>query len=91
MKTASYVSIKEIKDCMKQVNNALKQIEEAEKTQLTCSSNREYDRTKADIIDATITMMQNLEEAVRLASAMGSTNGTHGLYTCHKVVEYSLK
>ncbi len=90
--TPSTIYIKEIKQQLKQVKEALKQIEEAEKMQYETARNcRDYDKAKNDVATATLDAMAAFEEAVRLTSAIGSTTGSWDLYTCHKIVEYSIK
>lgn len=91
MKTLSSDYIKEIKDSMKQVKEALKQIEEAEKVQEQARNVRDYDRAKNEAADATLSMMQALEEAVRLTSAIGSCNGLYDIHKYHKVVELDFR
>lgn len=91
MKTMSSEYIKEIKDSMKQVKEALKQIEMAEKVQDQARNCREYDKAKSDAQDATLSMMQALEEAVRLASAIGSCNNLYDIHKYHKVVELDFR
>lgn len=86
MKTISSDYIKEIKDSMKQVKEALKQIEEAEKVQEQARNVRDYDKAKGGAQSATLSMMQALEEAVRLASAIGSCNNLYDIHKYHKVV-----
>lgn len=91
MKTISSDYIKEIKASMKQVKEALKQIEESEKGQDQARNCREYDRAKNDAADATLSMMQALEEAVRLASAIGCGNNLYDIHKYHKVIELDFR
>lgn len=90
MKTISSDYIKEIKASMKQVREALKQIEDSEKNQDEARNCREYDRAKNEAANATLSMMQALEEAVRLTSAIGCGNGLYDVHKYHKVVELDL-
>lgn len=91
MATTSSAYIKEIKDSMKQVREALKQIEDAEKVQYQARNVRSYDKVQSDAQSATISMMQALEEAVRLASAIGCANNLYDIHKYHKVVELDLR
>lgn len=91
MKTISSDYIKEIKASMKQVREALKQLEEAEKKQDVVRNVREYDKAQRDAQDATLSMMQALEEAVRLASAIGCGNNLYDIHKYHKVVELDFR
>lgn len=91
MKTISSDHIKEIKDSMKQVREALKQIETAEKVQYQARNCREYDKAQSNAQDATLSMMQALEEAVRLASAIGCGNNLYDIHKYHKVVELDFR
>lgn len=91
MKTTSSEYIKEIKDSVKQVREALKQLEEAEKVQYQARNCRDYDRAKNEAVDATLSMMQALEEAIRLTSAIGSCNGLYDIHKYHKVVELDFR
>ena len=76
---------------MKQVREALAQLEEAEKLQEVVRNNREYDKAKKDAQTASISMMSALEEAVRLASAIGCTHNLYDIHKYHKVVELDLR
>lgn len=91
MKTLTSDYRKEIKDAMKQVREALTQLEEAEKKQDVVRNNREYDTAKKEAQDASISMMAALEEAVRLASAIGCTHDLYDINKYHKVVELDLR
>lgn len=91
MKTLTSDFRKEIKDAMKQVREALTQLEEAEKKQDVVRNNREYDKAKKDAQDASITMMAALEEAVRLASAIGCARDLYDIHKYHKVVELDFR
>lgn len=83
--------IKEIKASMKQVREALKQLEEAEKKQDVVRNVREYDKAQSDAQGATLSMMQALEEAVRLASAIGCGNNLYDIHKYHKVIELDFR
>lgn len=91
MKTLTSDYRKEIKDAMKQVREALTQLEEAEKKQDVVRNNREYDKAKKDAQDASISMTAALEEAVRLASAIGCAHDLYDIHKYHKVVELDLR
>lgn len=91
MATMSSDYIKEIKASMKQVREALKQLEEAEKKQDVVRNVREYDKAQSDAQGATLSMMQALEEAVRLASAIGCGNNLYDIHKYHKVVELDFR
>lgn len=91
MKTLTSDYRKEIKDAMKQVREALSLLEEAEKKQDIVRNVREYDKSKKDAQDASISMMQALEEAVRLASAIGCSHDLYNIHKYHKVVELDFR
>ena len=91
MKTLTSDYRKEIKDAMKQVREALSLLEEAEKKQDIVRNVREYDKSKKDAQDASISMMQALEEAVRLASAIGCAHDLYNIHKYHKVVELDFR
>ena len=91
MKTLTSDYRKEIKEAMKQVREALKQIEDAENVQYQARNVRSYDKAQSDAQSATISMMQALEEAVRLASAIGCANNLYDIHKYHKVVELDLR
>lgn len=91
MATMSSDYIKEIKASMKQVREALKQLEEAEKKQDVVRNVREYDKAQSDAQGATLSMMQALEEAVRLASAIGCGNNLYDIHKYHKVIELDFR
>lgn len=91
MKTLTSDYRKEIKDAMKQVREALKQLEEAEKKQDVVRNVREYEKAKNDAKDASISMMQALEEAVRLTSAIGCAHDLYDINKYHKVVELDFR
>lgn len=91
MKTTSSDYIKEIKASMKQVREALKQLEESEKKQDVVRNVREYDKAKNDAQGATLSMMQALEEAIRLTSAIGCGNDLYDIHKYHKVVELDFR
>ena len=78
MKTLTSDYRKEIKDAMKQVREALAQLEESDKAQ-------------NDAKDASLSMMTALEEAVRLASAIGCAHDLYDINKYHKVVELDLR
>lgn len=84
------VERKEIKAAMKQVKEALKLIENAEHVQENARCESDYKKAENESASATLDIMHALEEAIRLTSAIGSTNGLYGVRTCHKVVEYRL-
>lgn len=91
MKTLTSDYRKEIKDAMKQVRQALTQLEEAEKNQDIVRNVREYDKTKKDAQDASANIMVALEEAVRLASAIGCAHDLYDIHKYHKVVELDFR
>lgn len=91
MKTLTSDFRKKIKDAMKQVREALTQLEEAEKMQDVVRNVKEYDKTKKEAQDASISMMAALEEAVRLASAIGCAHDLYDINKYHKVVELDFK
>lgn len=91
MKTLTSDFRKKIKDAMKQVREALTQLEEAEKKQDVVRNVREYGKTKKEAQDASISMMAALEEAVRLASAIGCAHDLYDINKYHKVVELDFK
>ena len=90
MKTLTSDYRKEIKDAMKQVREALAQLE-SEKTQEVARNVREYDKAQNDAKDASLSMMTALEEAVRLASAIGCAHDLYDINKYHKVVELDLR
>lgn len=90
MKTTNNVYIKEIKAQIRVINEALKRIQEAEKVQDSAVNNREYNKAKNEAIDANLDVMIALEEAVRLASAMGCATGLYDIRTIHKIVKTTL-
>ena len=91
MKTLTSDYRKEIKDAMKQVRQALTQLEEAEKNQDIARNVREYDKTKKDAQDASVNIMVALEEAVRLASAIGCAHDLYDIHKYHKVVDLDFR
>lgn len=91
MKTTSSEYIKEIKAQVRLINEALKRVQEAEKMQETAVNSREYDKSKAEAADACANVMTALEEAVRLASAMGCATGLYEIHKYHKVVEFDFR
>lgn len=91
MKTISSEYIKEIKAQVRLINEALKRVQEAEKVQETAVNSREYDKSKAEAVDASADVMIALEEAVRLASAMGCETGLYEIHKYHKVVEFDFR
>ena len=91
MKTTSSEYIKEIKAQVRLINEALKRVQEAEKVQETAVNAREYDKSKAEASDACADMMIALEEAVRLASAMGCAKGLYDIHKYHKIVELDFR
>lgn len=91
MKTLTSDYRKEIKDAMKQVREALTQLEEAEKKQDIVRNVREYEKAQNDAKDASTSMMAALEEAVRLASAIGCTHDLYDINKYHKVVELDFR
>lgn len=91
MKTTSSDYIKEIKEQIRVINEALKRIQEAEKVQVTTSNTREYEISKKEAINASSDVMVALEEVVRLASAMGCATGLYDINKYHKVVELDFR
>lgn len=91
MKTTSSEYIKEIKAQVRLINEALKRVQKAEKVQETAVNSREYDKSKAEAADASADVMTALEEAVRLASAMGSATGLYDTHKYHKIVEFDFR
>lgn len=91
MKTTSSEYIKEIKAQVRLINEALKRVQEAEKVQEKAVNSREYNKSKAEAADASADVMTALEEAVRLASAMGSATGLYDTYKYHKIVEFDFR
>ena len=91
MKTTSSEYIKEIKIQVRLINEALKRVQEVEKMQETAVNSREYDKSKAEAADASADVMTALEEAVRLASAMGSATGLYDTHKYHKIVEFDFR
>lgn len=91
MKTISSEYIEEIKAQVRLIKEALKRVQEAEKIQETAVNAREYDKSKAEASDACADMMIALEEAVRLASAMGCAKGLYDIHKYHKIVELDFR
>lgn len=91
MKTISSEYIKEIKAQIRIINESLKRVKEAEKVQETTANAREYEKAKNEAIDASEDVMIALEEAVRLASAMGSATGLYDINKYHKIVELDFR
>lgn len=91
MNTISSVYIKEIKAQIRIINESLKRVQEAEKVQETTVNARDYENAKNEAIDASLDVMIALEEAVRLASAMGCDTGLYDIHKYHKVVELDLR
>ena len=91
MKTMSSEYIKEMKACIKTVNEAMKRIAEAEKTQETARNCRDYEKANIECQCANIDMMNAVEEMVRLASAMGCASGLYSIHKYHKVVELDFR
>lgn len=91
MKTTSSEYIKEIKAQVRLINEALKRVQEAEKIQETTVNVREYDKSKAEAADASADVMTALEEAVRLASAMGCATGLYDIHKYHKITEFDFR
>ena len=91
MKTTSSEYIKEIKAQVRLINEALKRVQEAEKMQETTVNAREYDKSKAEATDASANVMTALEEAVRLASAMGCATGLYDIHKYHKIAEFDFR
>ena len=91
MKTISSDYIKEIKAQIRIINEALKRVQEAEKIQVTTSNAREYETSKKEAIDASANVMAALEEAVRLASAMGCATDLYDINKYHKIVELDFR
>ena len=91
MKATGNVYIKEIKEQLKVINNSLKRVQEAEKVQDSAVNTREYDRAANEAIDASADVMMALEEAVRLASAMGCETGLYDIHKYHKIVELDFR
>lgn len=91
MKTTSSEYIKEIKAQIRVINEALKRVQEAEKVQETAVNSREYDKSKAEAADASADVMTALEEAVRLASAMGCATGLYDIHKYHKIAEFDFR
>lgn len=91
MKTISSDYIKEIKEQIRVINEALKRVQEAEKVQVTTSNTREYEISKKEAINASSDVMVALEEVVRLASAMGCATGLYDINKYHKIVELDFR
>ena len=91
MKTISSDYIKEIKEQIRDINEALKRVQEAEKVQVTTSNTREYETSKKEAINASSDVMVALEEVVRLASAMGCATGLYDINKYHKIVELDFR
>lgn len=91
MKTVSSDYIKEIKAQIRVINESLKRVQEAEKIQETTYNTSQYKRAKDEAIDASSDVMAALEEAVRLASAMGCATGLYDINKYHKIVEFDFR
>lgn len=91
MKTISSDYIKEIKEQIRVINEALKRVQEAEKVQVTTFNTREYETSKKEAINASSDVMVALEEVVRLASAMGCATGLYDINKYHKIVELDFR
>lgn len=91
MKTISSDYIKEIKAEIKSINEAMKRVEEAEKTQCAARNCRDYEKAQNEAKDANIDLMSAVEEIVRLASAMGCASGLYDIHKYHKIVELDFR
>ena len=91
MKTISSDYIKEIKAEIKSINEAMKRVEEAEKTQCAARNCRDYEKAQNEAKDANIDLMNAVEEVVRLASEMGCASGLYDIHKYHKVVELDFR
>jgi hypothetical protein len=84
MKTISSDYIKEIKEQIRVINDALKRVQE------TTVNAREYEKAKNEAIDASLDVMVALEFAVTSASNMGCSTGAYDIKKFHKVIETTL-
>lgn len=91
MKTTSSEYIKEIKAQVRLINEAMKRVEEAEKTQCAARNCRDYEKAQNEAKDANIDLMNAVEEIVRLASAMGCASGLYDIHKYHEVVELDFR
>ena len=91
MKTISSDYIKEIKAEIKSINEAMKRVEEAEKTQCAARNCRDYEKAQNEAKDANIDLMNAVEEIVRLASEMGCASGLYDVHKYHRVVELDFR
>ncbi len=91
MKTISSDYVREIKVQIRVINESLKRVQEAEKIQETTYNTSQYKRAKDEAIDASSDIMIALEEAVRLASAMGCATGLYDINKYHKIVELDFR
>lgn len=91
MKTISSEYIKEIRTQIRVINESLKRVQEAEKVQDSAVNARDYDNAKKEAIDANANVMAALEEAVRLASAMGCATGLYDVNKYHRIVELDFR
>lgn len=91
MKTVSSDYIKEIKAQIKLINAALNEIQEAEKVLCSAVNTRDYNKAKNQAKDASADIMISLEEAVRLASAIGCTTELYEIHKYHKIIELDLR
>ena len=91
MKTISSDYIKEIRAEIKSINEAMKRVEEAEKTQCAARNCRDYEKAQNEAKDANIDLMNAVEEIVRLASAMGCASGLYDIHKYHRVVELDFR
>lgn len=89
--TMSSEYIKEMKACIKTVNEAMKRVAEVEKIQENARNCRDYEKANRESQCANIDMMNAIEEMVRLASAMGCASGLYDIHTYHKVVELDFR
>lgn len=69
----------------------LKEFKKQKKIQETTVNAREYDKSKAEAADASADVMTALEEAVRLASAMGCATGLYDIHKYHKITEFDFR
>ena len=85
------ITLKKLRLKSSLINEAMKRVEEAEKTQCAARNCRDYEKAQNEAKDANIDLMNAVEEIVRLASAMGCASGLYDIHKYHRVVELDFR
>ena len=83
--------IREMRDNLKKISDALKEIEACEEKQEVVRNINERDNLEARAKDSSLAMMKIIEELVNSTSLLGCCHDAYDINTYHRIQSYDIR